>query len=110
MKVTLTSAAKVSPIASLDFVLSIAPFIGVSSYALEIEHVFLPGREEKNKESAHDKCFESFFYLACGAWRQHSYWAGERIGYCVAGPLVAGEAAFAAKQESLERTSCCCLR
>ena len=50
MKVTLTSAAKVSPIASLDFVLSIAPFIGVSSYALEIEHVFLPEGKEKVKQ------------------------------------------------------------
>ena len=36
-----------SPITSLDFAPSIAPFVGVSSYALEIEHVFLPG-ERKN--------------------------------------------------------------
>ena len=62
MKVTLTSAAKVSPIASLDFVPSIAPFIGVSSYALEIEHVFLPEGREKGE---HD-IYASFISLPVG--------------------------------------------
>ena len=37
------------PITSLDFFPSIAPFVGVSSYALEIEHVFLPGGRRRGE-------------------------------------------------------------
>ena len=36
-----------SPVSRLGFGPSIAPFVGVSSYALEVEHVFLPVGERR---------------------------------------------------------------
>ena len=36
-----------SPVSRLEFGPSIAPFVGVSSYALEVEHVFLPVGERR---------------------------------------------------------------
>ena len=81
-----------SPVSRLGFGPSIAPFVGVSSYALEVEHVFLPVGERR--EWAWLMFIER---LWSRLWRME---AGELLGR-----LSIVRLAFAPKKESPERTS-----
>ena len=81
-----------SPVSRLGFGPSIAPFVGVSSYALEVEHVFLPVGERK--EWAWLMFIES---LWSRLWRME---AAQLLGRVSIVRL-----AFAVAQESPERTS-----